>query len=310
MNKKNSRMIYTGMICLALIALVLWMFFYMTYDPKEPKRQREISVILYYAGTSGWEALLEGMKQAEDDFSVNINYMILRQDEGAREQLLAVQKEIDSDAEGILLAAADEELLYSPLLEKSFDIPIVLIESGFQENPFRLISGDHYEMGKMLGEEILEDFSGQESLKVALFGADAPRDSVAMRMQGLLDALEGRAEILLEEEAASGTDVQVLVGLHKEALQQLVEQKDMLFEESKIYGIGNTPSIVAALDQGSVEKLVFQNEFNVGYLGVKAILKEIDGIGREETEPIDYYCIGRKELYGTQYERLLFPIVE
>ena len=59
-----------------------------------------------------------------------------------------------------------------------------------------------------------------------------------------------------------------------------------------------------------MEKLVFQNEFNVGYLGVERLLSDINNVKYVENSKIDYYCVSRQELYGTQYEQLLFPIVE
>lgn len=68
--------------------------------------------------------------------------------------------------------------------------------------------------------------------------------------------------------------------------------------------------MVAALDQGKIDKLVFQNEFNMGYLAIKMLLQEINGVQNKETEPIDFYCVTGKDLYDSKYEHLLFPIVE
>lgn len=83
-----------------------------------------------------------------------------------------------------------------------------------------------------------------------------------------------------------------------------------MLKDVKLYGIGNTASVVAALDQGKIEKLVFQNEFNMGYLGVERLLSDINNVKYAKKGKIDYYCVTRQELYGTQYEQLLFPIVE
>ena len=92
-------------------------------------------------------------------------------------------------------------------------------------------------------------------------------------------------------------------------LLYLQEIPKELFKEAKLYGIGNTAPIVAALDKGKIEKLVFQNEFNIGYLSVEAILNKTKGIEKEQEE-IDIYCVGKENVHETQYERLLFPIVE
>lgn len=310
MNKENAGVFYTALICLSLIALILGTFFHVAFGSDEPEKQREISVILYAAGSDGWESLQEGMKRAEDDFSVNINYVTLREDADAAEQLAAIEREIANGAEGIIIAVSDYMELYKYWLGKSFTVPIVTVESGFDESTIPFVSADNYEMGKMLGEEILKDFPDVENLTVALDLETVPRDSVEKREQGLRDVLAGKARIIPLRVAANGESADAAVALHKEAVLALAERGEPAINAATKYGIGNTSSIVAALDQGKMDKLVFQNEFNMGYLVVETLLGEMGSIRSKEREAIDYYCVSREELYDTPYEQLLFPIVE
>lgn len=309
MNKENSGVLYTAIICLGLMSLVLWIFFNAAFGNEESEKQKEISVIVYSAGTAGWESFQEGIKQAEDDFSVNINFVTLRENAGAEEQLETMRREVSEGAEALVIAVVDDQKLYELMLSEAFAIPIVAVESGFDDRAIPLISADNYEMGKKLGEEILKDFSGESELTVALNEETVLRDSVKKRKEGLLDALEGKANVIPLTAVERGA-VDATAALHKEALLELSEITEPAFEDVKCYGIGNTSSIVAALDQGRIHKLIFQNEFNMGYLAVKTVLEEINGIQSTENEYIDYYCVSGEELYGTQYEQLLFPIVE
>lgn len=309
MNKENSGMIYTAVICLGLISLILWIFFSAAFGKEVQEKQREISVILYSVGTDGWESFQEGVKQAENDFSVNTNIVILREDADAEEQLEIMNREVSNGAEALAVAVVDGKELYAKMLQDSVSVPIVSVESGFDDN-ILLISADNYEMGKRLGEEILKDFSEEKELTVALANEKNMRDSVEKRKQGLLDALEGKAKVISLETAINEEDADAVAALHKEALLKLTEKDIMSLSRSKYYGIGNTASVVAALDQGKIEKLVFQNEFNMGYLAIKMLLQEINGIQNKETEQIDFYCVSRENLYDTKYEHLLFPIVE
>lgn len=310
MKKDNSRVFYMTAIYLGLIILILFVFFRVIFAEETPKKQREISVILYSVENNGWEAFQEGLKQAEDDYSVNISLVILREGGDGAEQFEIIKKEIENGAEGIIVAVTDYEAMYNSLLEKSFSIPIVSVESGLGDGSFPLISADNYEMGKRLGEEILKDFSEEEALTVALTKETVKRDSVKQREQGLRDALQGKAKIISLGAAVNGEGAHAAVALQKDSLLALTERTDPALKDTKYYGIGNTASTVAALDQGKLEKLVFQNEFNMGYLAVKKLLEEIEGNGESEMKEIDYYCVSRQELYGTQYEHLLFPIVE
>lgn len=310
MNKKKTGIFYTVLICLGLITLILITFIQVIFggDGKQP--QKEISVILYSAGSDGWESFEQGVKQAESDFSVNINCVTLRAGADATEQLATIEREIASGAEGVVVAVSDYEGLYNLWLGKTFDIPIIAVESGFNEVTIPLISADNYEMGKRLGEEILNDFSGKEDLVVAISTDVGKRDSVREREQGLRDVLEGKARIITLRAAANGESADAAVALDKESLLDLSERTNAALIKTKKYGIGNTASTVAALDQKRIEKIVFQNEFNMGYLAVETLLEEIDGINSKGEEKIEFYCVGSDDLYDTPYEQLLFPIVE
>ena len=168
MSKGKLRVIYTTIICVGLIMLILWMFFKMSVGSEKLVNQKEISVILYYSGKDGWESLQEGMKQAEDDFSVNINYVVMREDADGDEQIAAVEKEIENGAEGILIAVCDYEKFNIAMQELKFKVPIVTIESGLDSDLYPIITADNYEMGRRLGEEILKDFPEEEELTVVV----------------------------------------------------------------------------------------------------------------------------------------------
>lgn len=309
MNKENSSVIYSAIICLGFIALILWIFFNAALGNEVPEKQKEISVILYSAGTGSWESFQEGIKQAENDFSVNINIVMLREEADAAEQLEIMQREVENGAEALAVAVIDYEELYERMLQAPVSVPIVSVESGFNDM-LPLISADNYEMGKRLGEEILKEFSDEKELTVAIANETILRDSVEKRKKGLLDALDGKAKIITLRAAANGEGADAAVALHKESLLHLSEKDNQALSRTKYYGIGNTASVVAALDQGKIDKLIFQNEFNMGYLAIKTLIREMNGIQSKETEHIDFYCVSREELYGTQYEQLLFPIVK
>ncbi len=310
MNGENNRVWRSALSCLILVGLVLWAFYQSALGNEKPKRQKEISVILYNAGNGGWESLMEGMRQAEDYFSVNINYVTLRDEADGEEQKKAILREIENGAEGIILTVCDYEALELFLRGENYTVPIIAVESGLNNPSFPLVSADNYAMGKRLGEEIVADWQKEELPKVALVQNTHTRDSVEQRKEGLLAALEKEARLIDWEEATAGCGADIAVALHKEAFLEIIEKKEALWQEMDIYGIGNTSAIVAALDRGIIKKLVFQNEFNMGYLSVKALLNKMENISGEELEEIEYYCVTRQELYGTEFEKLLFPIVE
>ena len=308
MNKNGKRFFTTSRICQLLILVVLANFFLITAFSDKKEKQMELSVILYYAGAEGWQTLQEGLKQAEDDFSVNINYSILREGEGHVQQMEILQREIDNGAEGIILAAVDAQGVKEALEEADYKVPIVFVESGVDGDLYQCISADDYAMGKRLAELVLSEAEGwHESMNVGIMDEGIERHSVSLRKKGFLDTVEAQAsQSLMIQEVSQ--QCQAVVCLSKEAALSAMGSSGVS-NDAKIYAIGNTASIVAALDQGKIERLIFQNEYNAGYVSVKTIVEKRQWAKSEE-QRIDFYSVSRQELYGTQYEQLLFPIVE
>lgn len=58
MDKEHSRVVRTGIICLGLIIVIVWIFSMMIGE-KEPQERKNISVVLYHTQSGGWESLLE-----------------------------------------------------------------------------------------------------------------------------------------------------------------------------------------------------------------------------------------------------------
>lgn len=320
--KRNPEVVITASICFGLIMMVLWVYYGAVFGEKMPEKKKEISVVLYDAGDGGWVSLMEGMKQAEEDFSVNIRYVTAKEGTTAEEQVELIRQEIIGGSAGILLAAVDANMMPQEIQGGDLQLPVIAVESSPEAATYSFFTADNAEMGRTLGQEILKDFEGEESLKIVVVEEFIERDSIRERAEGIYEVLEGKAEIIPIQRSNDRTELSLflsnvlarsnadaVVALGKESLQALCELNAEVLNGKKVYGIGNTASIVAALEKGKIEKLVFQNEFNIGYMSVKALVQQMDGI-QNPVEEIDYYCVGREDVYETQYERLLYPIVE
>lgn len=321
-SKRNPGVVITALVCFGLIVMVLWVYYGAVFGEKIPEKKKEISVVLYHAGDGGWESMMEGMKQAEEDFSVNIHYVTAKEGATAEEQIELVRQEIADGASGILLAAVDAGIMPQDIQEGSMQVPIVTVESNADASTYSFFSADNVNMGRTLGQELLNDFEGGEALKIVVVEEYIERDSVRERAQGLYEVLGDKVEVIplqrsndsvelskLLTNVLARSDADGVVALSKESLQALCEVNADVIKDKKIYGIGNTASIVAALEKAKIEKLVFQDEFNIGYMSVKALVQQMEGI-QNNAEEIDYYCVKREDVHETQYERLLFPIVE
>lgn len=292
-----------------VVAFLVSLLFVLIWVEEKPDKKEEISIVVYEAGANGWDSLQEGIRQAAEDFSVNTKFIVMKENASAAEQMEIIRKEIEDGAQGILLAADDSEDIKWALEKNAPVTPIVAIESGMEDSDIPCVSADDYAMGQHLAEEILADYSAQEELRIVLNDSEAQRQNIKMRRQGFLDFVGEQAQVIFYDEWDK-KEADVVAALHKTGLQDIVENADTFPGTVKIYGIGGTAPIVAALDRGEVEKIVFQNEFNVGYLGMDMLIKQVQNKKTKEVPQIDFYCVSRDDLYDTQYEQLLFTIIE
>lgn len=311
--KSKETKIRRGIVifCVVFLILILFFCYRVMFWSDRHKEERQISVVLYEAGNDAWTCLQLGMKRAEEDFDVKIKYIMLSADASAVEQLIALQQELEQGAKGIVVAVTDWSGWQEIYADQVFLVPIVAVESGFGQGTVPCISADAYEMGKRLGEQILKDFEQKEKpLTIALAPNDEKTESLQQRQAGLKDACGEQATFIPLRVVLNGESADVAVGLDKQSLLTLANADSPALRAVKKYGIGNTDQIVTALSQKRIERLVFQNEFNMGYLAVKALVKKDKDGHAKELQQMDIYCVGSDEIYDPPYEQLLFPIRE
>ena len=220
--------------------------------------------------------------------------------------------------------------------DDEFSVPVVTVETGIEGEMPKTeahISADNYAMGQMLGEKILKDME-QEGKKetVAVIREYMERDSVKERYEGLMSALHAAGVETVACSRQKGNfnlslyigevmrEYRYITALDKYTTEEAAKAWDQYLYEFdrtvapvsadkrlvKVYGIGNTAQTVSDLDNGKIEAFVYQNEFNMGYNGIKALVeKQEKGYVAEEYD-IMYKLVTRETLYESENERLLF----
>lgn len=319
-------------VVILLAVLVLCGSYYYGVTRVTPQKERETySVILYQHTDNEWAALTQGVHQAEEDFDLEVNYITMGSEDNGQDQVELIKRELKKNVDGILLAAADSEFLEKELKKISGINNLLTVETGAGDGYVK-ISGDDYKMGYELGKKIAEDIKEDEDTpakEVLIVREYLERDSVALRYEGLTDALsDSKGDFTVKEVARGNGDfsLRLLIetrlvqsGIYVAALDKFCTEEAVAARESKqkrveksadgikVYGIGNTAQIVSNLDSGRLEALVYQNEFNMGYEGIQAIRsKSQKGYNLSEYD-IPYKLVTRDTLYEKENERLLFP---
>jgi ribose transport system substrate-binding protein len=295
---------------------------YMSETNKKDKMTK-ISVIVYGNNSDRWATLRQGLDQGALDFGVEVNFVMMSNQGDDEEQAKLLSREIENGAEGIILAATDSLKMKEPVREASLFLPVVTVETNIYDmEGLSYISADNYSMGLNIGRSVY--LSSEENKRVAVIMDNQHRNSVYERYQGFMDSLQFTdCEIirweLHDEEIDIVTLIQnqmeehpvdVIVALEDEKLEEVSEAIDFLEADVDLYGIGSTNKIVHYLDYGIIKSIVFQNEFNMGYLSMQEVIQDIKRQGEKLNVEIEFRTVNRETMYLPNNQRLVFPIVQ
>ncbi|MDF2484123.1 MAG: monosaccharide transporter substrate-binding protein family [Herbinix sp.] len=322
--RNNLKIIFAIALITVLMGVLVVSSYYYVTDTNQKDDLTKISVIVYGTGNSDrWSTMKQGLDQGALDFDAEINFVITTEEKGATEQSELIERELANGAEGIILAAADSNKLSAIVHDQASSIPIVLVETSIK-NTERLtyISADNYSMGLNIGRSVY--LSSEENKTVAVFVDNLQRNSVSERYDGLMDSLQYTEYAIKpwemsEEDTDPAVFLQtklkedpadVIIALDDNSLEVVIDAVGAVESDIDIYGIGSTNKIVHYLDYGLIDSIVFQNEFNMGYLSVQEIMNDINREVKEPDIDIEFRTVNKATMYLPKNQRLVFPIVQ
>lgn len=116
----------------------------------------------------------------------------------------------------------------------------------------------------------------------------------------------GEEELIrLDEEGALAQVVALEIG----ATEAAARAKERAGSSAALYGVGVTSRIAAWLERGTISAVAAWSEYAAGYLAVQ----QAAGAAREKTEPLTetlpFSVVGGDEIYESEYQKLLFPVM-
>lgn len=321
--KKNRKLLFVILLLTCLFGLLLVSIYFYSNDTNKKEKTAKISVIVYSNNSDRWATLKKGIDQGADDFKAEINFVTMTEEDNAEEQKMLIGREIKNGAKGIILAAADSKAMAQAVKDYSLVVPIVMVETNVENSEnIVYISADNYSMGLNIGRSVY--LNSKEPRTVAVFMNDLQRDSVAQRYDGLMDSLaytkytihswEGKEEdensTIFLQEMLKKDPVDVIVALDDEGLEKVVDAVEISENTVEIYGIGSSNKIVHYLDYGVINSIVFQNEFNMGYLSMQEVVGHINEKPNVLNFDIEFRTVNKETMYLPKNQRLVFPIVQ
>src|SRR5687768_425769 len=257
-------------------------------------KKLRIAVIPKGTTHSFWQTVKAGADAAGADENVEIIWQGPDKETAFTEQINLVQNQVSGGVDGIVLAATDSEALVKPVkdaMEKG--VPVVTIDSGLKDNPsLCYIATDNVEGGRQAADSLakLIGEKGKVGLMPFLKGAGSSDE----REKGFLEGIKKYPNITVAITLYNDSDVNKAV---EQTLNMLTAHPDLvgIFAANEPGGVGDanalkqkklegkvklvaydtSPDELKAFEQGIIQALIVQNPYQMGYQGVKTVLKAI-----------------------------------
>lgn len=291
--------------------------------PKSGKEPYAVSVICRGQSTEDLSAIKSGIDKAADELNVDISLITLSKDNDAAQQRSLLNREVANGADAVIILPVDSLDMVQPIREADKQIPVIVMQSGLSGlHSVKTVSCDLERLGRDLAEKIMK--TEKHGLDVVIVKEEEePELSTGLKKVfkdagmkiSFMNLNGGQADSYhVAKDALDGRKGKIWVALDTESLETLGKAKKDLQKsdipiESPLYGVGRSNAIVSLLEDGVISAIGVENEYGIGYLGMKMAVDRLNQIQNENIK-VNYVISDRSNMYETENEYMLFPFIK
>ena len=266
-------------------------------------RKSGVTIAVVPKGTtqSFWLAVKAGAQDAAEEMGAEIIWKGPAKETDVAGQKRIIENFINQDVDAIVMAACNETALI-PTIEQAdkAGIPVVTIDSGVKSDvPKSFIATDNLE-GAREAARVLAELIGEKG-EVGLIPFVKGAATSNMREDGFKNEIKKYKDIELVSVLYSNSDIMQGVRVTEDMLTAKPGLAGIfaaneggavgaaralalrqLGGKVKLVAFDAAPAEINALENGTIQALIVQNPYRMGYEGVKAAVRSING---EEVEP-------------------------
>lgn len=317
---------YRSIFIIPLISLFLVGFGLLSYslfDTKKDTEYLQVSVIVNNNVSEHWTKIKQGIDQAALDYKVDINFIMLAKKDDYKEQCALMLREMEDDADALVIVPADSVELLDTVKKVLQYIPVVTMMGEVHGDvSLDYISADNRLMGETLGNIIRDQ--GEQIKNILVLTDGRVFSSITKSYEGLMNQLkvenyqirtvvnseDGRLTENQLQVKAKLFEIDTVIALELEDMEMVANAIDFYGLKIQLYGIGSTNKLAYYLEQGTVDSLVAQNEFSIGYLGIQAAVNAIRSNQKNEDTTIQFSIVNKDNMYTSEIQKLLFPLIQ
>lgn len=262
----------------------------------ESGKKLRIAVIPKGTANSFWL----GVKAGADDAAKKMgNIEIIWQgpatENDVTQQVDVVQTQVSNKVDGIVLAAVDSEALTQPVTAaKAANIPTVTVDSGLlkgKDDSVCYIATDNVKGGQLAADKLADAIGKKGNVGILIFKKGSASNDE--RESGFLEAMKKYPGIKVVSNLEGGDPTKAvdrtndmltankdLAGIfaanqpNGEGAAQVLKQKK-LEGKVKLVAFDSSEDEIKGLQEGTIQALIVQNPYQMGYQGVETVVKAI-----------------------------------
>jgi len=248
-----------------------------------------------------WKGVHAGALKAGEELGVEILWQGPVKEDDREEQIKVVDMIRDRAVSGILLAPLDDKALRGPVANAvRAGIPVVAFDSKLDSpDHLSLVETDNYASGRMAGDHLARLLGGKG--RVMMLRLHEGSASTTERERGFLDGVgavpgitvvssnqyggatvesgfKASENLLTAFRAAEGGVDGIFCPNESTTFGMLrALQNANLAGKIRFVGFDSSDKLLQALRDGQLDAIVVQDPYNMGYLGVKTLVRAIRG---------------------------------
>lgn len=294
---------------------------------KKARAPYEISVIIRGKSTESWTTIKQGIDQAATDLNVEVSFVTLSSENNEQEQVSLMQREITNGADAVVIASVNSNTLKEAIQDARKSVPVIAMQSTVDSiAALPCVSCDNRQLGAGIAQKLMSDekaFSG----KIVILRSSMTASNIEQRYQGILSVLgQGNPRVryldVPDDPQRSYDEVKrfllqdsadVLMALDGATLESAGKAKRDVQKsggaQPEIYGIGRTNMVVSLLENEVINSIGVENEYNLGYLSIRSAVDHINKKSDSGSTRINFAIVDHRNMYNSDNQRLLFPLV-
>jgi ribose transport system substrate-binding protein len=286
-----------------------------------------IAVVPKGLGHQFWNTVKAGADAAGKDLDAEIIWNGPAKETEIPAQISIIEDMISRKVSAIVMAACDENALIDTI-KKAMDagIPVVTIDSGVKSDlPVSFVATDNIAGAKAAAHALSKEIGG--SGKVGLIPFVPGAATSELREQGFKEGLKELPGLELVATIYCKSDVALAVQAAEDMMSKTPDLKG-IFAANEAAAIGAAQAVdsagkagqvkivafdaseeeLNALNKGTIQALIVQDPFRMGYDGVKTAIDHIQGKPVEKRIDTGVTVITKENLNTPEVQKLLHPL--